>query len=484
MKITLRPYNNDTSRWHVDIRFMNPIDTTQEIRRRMVAPAGLSEAQARSWGEHQVLAIVRELVGDGAATMPAREEVVQARAPSSAAGPTTRSTAERSTAARSVSPSIERAPPRPRRAAARPSAAPTVRPHASAAAPAAAAAAAATNAGARAFGAASPTLAAFYEARFEPEYIALLKPATQVSYSSLYRNHVEPLLGELPLAALDEDRLSLFRAQLGRRLRASTANLVLSHVARLLRFAKKVRAIEAVPEVEKLKEPRKRPKAIYSDAQVERLLEVAAGSGLEALLVCLLALDGGLRANEICALQWKDVDLREGSMVIQHGVYRGVVQTPKGKIGKVALTEALSAALRELRALGQHGPLVLYRCTRRTHLEWEPHTPDSIRHLLNALQERAGLPRSGPHLLRHTALTRLAQLGASVYVVQAVARHARLQTTEGYLHMQQAGLVRDAATLVDRAVRPDFGKALAKLATLAKTPSDGVPARSPARSPN
>src|SRR5690606_40014668 len=83
--------------------------------------------------------------------------------------------------------------------------------------------------------------------------------------------------------------------------------------------------------------------------------------------------------------------------------------------------------------------------------EWAPYSPNTIRWSLNEAQDRAGLPASGPHLLRHTALTRLAKLGASVYVVQAVARHTRLQTTQTYLHTQQAGLAREAADLLDRA---------------------------------
>lgn len=38
MKIQLRP---DPTRSQLDIRFMHPVHATQEIRRRLVAPAGL-----------------------------------------------------------------------------------------------------------------------------------------------------------------------------------------------------------------------------------------------------------------------------------------------------------------------------------------------------------------------------------------------------------------------------------------------------------
>lgn len=96
---------------------------------------------------------------------------------------------------------------------------------------------------------------------------------------------------------------------------------------------------------------------------------------------------------------------------------------------------------------------MVYRRPGHTGHEWAPHSPESIRYLLHQIQQDAGLKRNGPHLLRHTSLTRLANLGASVYVIQAVARHAHLQTTQGYLHTQQVGLAREAS--------PGFGNVLA-----------------------
>ena len=39
MKIKVRSYANDNTRFQLDIRFMHPIHTAQEVRRRMLAPA-------------------------------------------------------------------------------------------------------------------------------------------------------------------------------------------------------------------------------------------------------------------------------------------------------------------------------------------------------------------------------------------------------------------------------------------------------------
>ena len=50
MKITTRPYRNDTTRFHVDIRFMNPCNENDEIRRRLVAPPGLMTSKPAHGG--------------------------------------------------------------------------------------------------------------------------------------------------------------------------------------------------------------------------------------------------------------------------------------------------------------------------------------------------------------------------------------------------------------------------------------------------
>jgi integrase len=293
------------------------------------------------------------------------------------------------------------------------------------------------------------TFAAFYEQRFLPEYVQLQKPATQTNYETLFRNHLGPLLGDIPLAAIDDDRISRLRAELLRRVGKSTANLILAKLKKILRLAKRLHKLDAVPEIDRLPQGKSAAKPVYSDAEIACLVAGARACSAEAELVVLLALDACLRVSEICALEWTDVDLTLGTIKVQHNVFRGQKQTPKGTIGTIALSSALRTALVEHRKREPLGPLVVYRRSQGSSGAWSPHTPRSARRLLNLAQRLAGLPESGPHLLRHSGLTRLANLGASVYVVQAVARHARLQTTQAYLHTQQAKLTHEAAALLD-----------------------------------
>ena len=393
MRITLRPYAHDKTRWHVDIRLMNPCNSAREIRKRLVAPARLSEQQARAWGERQVPKILQKVLraGDGSEVPPARKESVTKTARSRAV-----------------------------------------------------------------------TLGEFYVQRFVPEHVELQKPATRVGYDSTFRNHLGPLLGDLPIDEIDEACVMSFRAALRRRLKASTVNFVLAQLRVMLRFAKRVRVIAVMPDIERLSVPRSRPKAVYSDDQIELLVGAASSLSSEAHIICLLAVDMGLRVSEICALEWSDIDLDAGSITVQHNAYRGQTQTPKGVIGTLAMTSRLTRALSGYRGHEAHGPLVLYRRSQHTEMQWAPHTPHSIRYALNLVQRKAEMPISGPHLLRHTVLTRLARLGADVYEVQAVARHSKLETTQAYLHLQQATLARGAANLLDRANDRVLGKRVAK----------------------
>lgn len=395
MKITLRPYPHDTTRFHVDIRFMNPTAANETIRRRLVAPPGLDEKQARTWGERQVPLILRELVGGtghAAAVEPQKESTIATRAP-------------------------------------------------------------------------RMTLAEFYERRFLPEHVALQKRATRDSYECLYRNHIGPLLGDEPIAAIDEDKISTFSAALRKRVGITTSNVVLGKLAKMLKKAKRLKLIPVLPEVERFPVPKTRKKRVFSDAEIARLSEAAADRSPEALLVCLLALDVNLRVSEICALRWTDIDFEQKTITVEHNVYKGEEQTPKGEIRTIALSAAVLRALEEHRRRGELGPLVVYRRSQHTGGEWAPHTPHSIKHLLNETQKQGQVARSGPHLLRHTGLTRLANLGASVYAVQAMARHARLQTTQSYLHQLGTTLSREAVTLLDQAAAgKPIGKAVAKRA--------------------
>ena len=168
-----------------------------------------------------------------------------------------------------------------------------------------------------------------------------------------------------------------------------------------------------------------------SVAEVERLIEAAAGTAPRALrdraLVELLY-GAGLRVSEAVSLERAGVEL-------EHRLVR--VTGKGGKERIVPIGREAADALRRYLARG------------RVHLE-RRHRPELFLNaqggaltragaflILRRLAGRAGLEpeRVHPHLLRHSFATHLLEGGADLRSVQELLGHADLATTELYTHV-------------------------------------------------
>jgi integrase len=79
----------------------------------------------------------------------------------------------------------------------------------------------------------------------------------------------------------------------------------------------------------------------------ERLVEAARVKGWRTHLIVLLGGDAGLRAGEMVALHWSDVDFARRRLCVRYSDWRGCLTAPKnGRVRYVPLTERLLAVLR------------------------------------------------------------------------------------------------------------------------------------------
>jgi site-specific recombinase XerD len=62
-------------------------------------------------------------------------------------------------------------------------------------------------------------------------------------------------------------------------------------------------------------------------------------------------------------------------------------------------------------------------------------TSEGIKSFFQRLAEDTGIERLHPHLLRHTAATRLLANGCDLHTVQRILRHRHISTTTVYLHL-------------------------------------------------
>lgn len=146
----------------------------------------------------------------------------------------------------------------------------------------------------------------------------------------------------------------------------------------------------------------------------------------------------GLRASEVVALDWHDIDSR-----------LGVVRVERGKGGKQRVVPIGREALDALDELGadwsapRHDEAAVFLNLKGTRL--------SVRSVGRVLEEcirRAALQtKASPHALRHSFATHLLENGADLRAIQEMLGHASISTTQRYTHLD----LRRLAAVYDKA---------------------------------
>ncbi len=190
----------------------------------------------------------------------------------------------------------------------------------------------------------------------------------------------------------------------------------------ILRMAYKQNLISQMPEIPKLRIDRKPPKW-FTDEQLRYLLESVRPFVKDFVLVLVHT---GLRAGELRALKWQDIDLANRKIMIK------VSKSHRFRV--IPINDVLFGHLSLLRQDAR--PNQDYLFEGRTL--GQPY--GDFYHALKRELKRLGM--SGyVHALRHTFASRLVQRGVSIYEVKELLGHASVQTTQIYSHLQNNHLL-------------------------------------------
>ena len=145
-------------------------------------------------------------------------------------------------------------------------------------------------------------------------------------------------------------------------------------------------------------------------------------AGRKNRLMVEIMLTAGLRISELSNLKWENIRWREGKLLVKQG---------KGnKDRNLFIPESLA---NRLKVYKEEAPDSLYVFATRTG---KPIDRNSANKLIKHYAEKAGIEkRVYNHLLRHTALTDLYSDTKDIRLVQQVAGHASIQTTQIYTHI-------------------------------------------------
>jgi len=176
------------------------------------------------------------------------------------------------------------------------------------------------------------------------------------------------------------------------------------------------------------------PKTL-ADEEIERLLTSLnwpSPTMRRSAAIVRCAVDLGLRSGEIAALGLDDIDWRAGTVTLRKTKSRREQVLPLPQ----ATGQAIAAYLQYERPKAAHRAIFVRRIAPREQLVGA----DLVRKTIRQAYQRAGLPCTRSHLLRHTIARRLLDGGSSLKEVADVLRHRSLNTTLTYAKLDSRRL--------------------------------------------
>ena len=268
---------------------------------------------------------------------------------------------------------------------------------------------------------------------------------TKSSYQSLFRTHIEPTVGRLPIGELDTRLLDRYYRWLkdDKGLSDSTVKSVHALIRGSLRQATIWGYIGVNPAVEARPRSPQRHDVHLPDAErvrvaLHRLKEIDD----EFACFVRLAAATGARRGELCGLRWSDVDIEAGELRIEAGLITttesGVVRqdTKTHTRRRVAVDDDTVATLREHLGVMQTRAAIAGVTVAADGYVFshavdgsKPWRPDNVSTKWNRMRPRLGLDGVRLHDLRHLQATTLLRAGVPVKNVSKRLGHRNAATT-------------------------------------------------------
>ena len=267
-----------------------------------------------------------------------------------------------------------------------------------------------------------------------------LKQSTLARYAYMLEHYILPAFGAILICQLTANQISdfLLRLQKGG-LSGKSARDVGVLLKSILRYsAKKLDCTSPGLAVELPAYRRKQIDIFYPD-EIQRLAQKIMDKPTTAGIGILLTLNTGLRLGELCALQYKDIDLRNGVLHVSKTVQRIrsgdrtclMVLPPKSDSARrtIPLPGDMAALLKKI--IQSHPNGENYLLTGKS----APMEPRTMQYQYRTLLKAAGIPYRNFHVLRHTYASRCVERGVDVKSLSEMLGHADVRTTlQVYVH--------------------------------------------------
>lgn len=278
------------------------------------------------------------------------------------------------------------------------------------------------------------------------------RPTTYAAHGYLFKNHILPGLGEIPLSELTVEQVGDFleeRKYFGGHRPESPeypglGEHTMRHIHRLLQqcLDQAIRdglITDNPARAFHYPKPKKVSANVLTPVEVEDYLDAAERLG--HLPMFLLALTAGLRQGELIALKWSDLNVKEQTLTIaeKRSVERREMVEYGDETRIISLTPETVELLCQEHAKHPSSPLMfMHPATQK------PYLPQTVRRLHNAIIKEAGLDQIRFADLRHTCAVLSLQNGMGAKEVAQMLGHFRpTMTRQNYAPYLASPTARD-----------------------------------------
>ena len=271
------------------------------------------------------------------------------------------------------------------------------------------------------------------------------RPTTYAAHNYVFKNHILPGLGDIPLSELTAEQVGDFleeRRRFGGHRPESPeypglGEHTMRHIHRLLQQCLDQAMQDGLIADNPARafhypKPKKVSANVLTPAEVEDYLDAAERLG--HLPMFMLALTAGLRQGELIALKWSDLNVKNRTLTIseQRSVERRELIEYGSETRKITLASEMVDLLIMEHAKHPNSPLMfMHPATQK------PYLPQTVRRLHNEILKEAGLDHIRFQDLRHTCAVLSLQNGMGIKEVAQMLGHFRAAMTrqnyEAYL---------------------------------------------------
>lgn len=178
----------------------------------------------------------------------------------------------------------------------------------------------------------------------------------------------------------------------------------------------------------------------YTHEEQERLIDILERGDTDAYYAIMLMMETGMRAGEVLALKWSDIDWRKRSIRISKTMIRlgnGKRNYIQQEAKSFSSNRTIPMSTRAYELLQRHKSRITYdREAVFQTMKGEYLTYEALRWWTKKACEEADVPYYGQHVFRHTFATNCYERGCDVKLLSKYLGHADVTITYNvYIHL-------------------------------------------------